>query len=155
VNTALLAAAAAACAAAVWYWHRSRITRALRTDRTTWRASLSRGLIEASLATAQTSEAAAAAIKLVAEAVQGTGEMGVLESSVLAERVADGAGLDARAAQAPNIARAMLMLQEIAAARELIRVMNPAGARDTTLQDDAIQHLDAASQAYLGTPKTH
>lgn len=155
MNTALLAMAAATCAAAGWYWHRARITRALREDRAAWRANLARGLMEASQATAQASEAAAAALKLVAEAIQGTGEMGVLESSVLAERVAEGASLDARAAQVPNAMRAMVMLQEIAAARELIRVMDPAGARDTTLQDDAIQRLDAATAAFLCTPKTN
>ncbi|MFA7329835.1 MAG: hypothetical protein WC326_02060 [Candidatus Delongbacteria bacterium] len=153
MSTALLAAAAATCTAAAWYWHRARVTRALRTDRAAWRASLNRGLLDAAQATAQTSEAAAAALKLVAEAIQGTGEMGVLESSVLAERVAEGAGLDARAATAPGIARAMVMLQEIAAARELIRVMDPAGARDASLRDDAIQHLDHATQAYLGKPQ--
>ena|GEM_PF-1824257 len=127
---------------------------AVKEDRTAWRANLNRGLLDASQATAQTSEAAAAALKLVAEAIQGTGEMGVLESSVLAERVAEGASLDARAARAPGIARAMIMLQEIAAARELIRVMDPAGARDASLQDDAVQHLDNATQACLGAPKT-
>lgn len=154
MNTALLAVAAA-CAAAAWYWHRTRIARALCEDRATWRANLARGLAEASMAMAQTSEGAAAALKLVAEATQGTGEMGVLEFSVLAERVAEGASLDARAAQAPSLARALVMLQEIAAARELIRVMEPTGARDTTLQDDAIQHLDAATAAFLCTSRTN
>ncbi|MFA7331962.1 MAG: hypothetical protein WC326_12910 [Candidatus Delongbacteria bacterium] len=154
MNTALFAVTAA-CAAVAWYGHRTRIARALCEDRTLWRANLTRGLAEASQAIAQTSEAAAAALKLVAEAIQGTGEMGVLESSVLAERVAEGASLDTRAAQAPSVARALVMLQEIAAARELIRMMEPTGARDTTLQDDAIQHLDAATAAFLCTPRTN
>ena len=155
MSTPILVVVAAACAALAWYWNRVRMTRAVREDRAAWRASLARGLMEASQATAQTSEAAAAALKLVSEAIQGTGEMGVLESSVLAERVAEGASLDARAAQAPSVARAMVMLQEIAAARELIRVMDPAGARDATLQDDAIQRLDAATAAFLCTPRAN
>lgn len=140
---------ASTVAAAARIWHRARISSAIRADRAAWRAAISRGLSEASTATAQASEAAAAALKLVAEVVQGTGEMGALESSVLAERVAEGARLDANAAKAPGITRAMVMLQEIAAARELIRVMDPTGARDTTLQDDAILHLDSATAAFL------
>lgn len=132
--------------------HTARV--AVKEDRAAWRANLNRGLLEASQGTAQASEAAAAALKLVAEAIQGTGEIGVLESSILAERVAEGASMDARAARAPDLARAMTMLQEIAAARELIRVMDPAGARDASLQDDATQHLDNATQAYLGNSQT-
>ena len=155
MSTPILVVVAAACAALAWYWNRVRMTRAVREDRAAWRASLARGMMEASQATAQTSESAAAALKLVSEAIQGTGEMGVLESSVLAERVAEGASLDARAAQAPSVARAMVMLPEIAAARELIRVMDPAGARDATLQDDAIQRLDAATAAFLCTPRAN
>lgn len=154
MTTALLAATACVCAAlAMGIVHRVRMAHALREDRAAWRANLSRGLAEASVATAQTSEAAAAALKLVAEAIQGTGEMGVLESSVLAERVAEGASLDAKAFLAPSIARVTVMLQEIAAARELMAVMDPAGARDASLLGDALQHLDNATQAYLGKPQ--
>lgn len=150
----LLAAVAFVCATvAMGIVHRARMARALREDRAAWRANLSRGLTEASVSTAQTSEAAAAALKLVAEAIQGTGEMGFLESNVLAERVAEGASLDAKAFLAPSIARVGVMLQEIAAARELLAVMDPAGARDTSLQGDALQHLDNATQAYLGKPQ--
>lgn len=127
---------------------------AVKEDRAAWRANLSRGLTEASVATAQTSEAAAAALKLVAEAIQGTGEMGFLESSVLAERVAEGASLDAKAFLAPSTARVAVMLQEIAAARELLAVMDPAGARDASLRDDAMAHMDYATQAYLGKPQS-
>jgi hypothetical protein len=46
------------------------------------------------------------------------------------------------------------MLHEIAAARELLHVMEPSRQRETTLRQDAIQHLDNASQAYLGKPLT-
>jgi hypothetical protein len=150
----LLVAIVVALTVGGWIWHVFATGRALRADRLTWRTHLSRGLMDASAATAQTSEAAAAALKLVAEAIQGTGELGFLESSVLAERVADGAGLDARNTLAPSIARVGVMLHEIAAARELLHVMEPSRQRETTLRQDAIQHLDNASQAYLGKPLT-
>jgi hypothetical protein len=153
MTTLLLTVAAIAGLAGGWYWNRVQSARALREERAEERANLARGLMEAALATAQTSEAAAAALKLVAEAVQGTGEMGFLESRVLAERVAEGASLDARAHLAPCLDRVGIMLQEVAGARELIRVMDPAGARDASLRDDALQHLDAATQAYLGSPQ--
>jgi hypothetical protein len=153
MNHALIgfAAAAGLLIAALWAWR--RISSQVRADRAECRATLSRGLTEAALATAQTSEAAAAALKLVAEAVQGTGEMGFLESRVLAERVAEGARLDARAHMAPALAQVGFMLQEIATACELLRVMEPAGARDASLLDDAIRHLDSAIQACLGKPQ--
>jgi hypothetical protein len=154
MTTATTAAAVLLGLAACWICHRVIVARRLREHRATWRAHLSRGLMDASAATAQTSEAAAAALKLVAEAIQGTGELGYLESNVLAERVAEGAGLDARNALAPSIARVGVMLHQIAAARELLHVMEPSRQRETTLRQDAIQHLDHASQAYLGRPLT-
>lgn len=153
MTTAMLGWAVASLTAAGWYWYRARIIRALREDRAEERANLARGLMEAAQATAQTSEAAAAALRLVAEAVQGTGEMGFLESRVLAERVAEGALLDSRTHKAATLAQIAHMLQEIANARELLRVMEPASARDASLLDDALQRLDSATKVCLGSAK--
>lgn len=153
MNTAMLGWAVAVCLACVATWAWRSFVRQVKADRSEERANLARGLMEAAQATAQTSEAAAAALRLVAEAVQGTGEMGFLESRVLAERVAEGALLDSRTHKAATLAQIAHMLQEIANARELLRVMEPAGARDASLLDDALQLLDSATNVCLGEAK--
>lgn len=132
--------------------HRWGLRRALRADRHAWRAHLARGLEEAARDRATDSQAAAAALRLVAQAIQGTGELGFLESRVLAERVREGARLDARAVMGPCLARAALALQQIATARELAGLMETAQPRDASLRRDLIRHLDHATQACLGAP---
>ena len=132
--------------------HRRHVRQALRQDRHAWRTHLARGLEEAARDSASTSQAAAAALRLVAQAIQGTGELGFLESRVLAERVREGAGLDARAVLEPRMARTALILQEIATARELARLMEPAQPRDASLCRDVIRHLHHATQACLDAP---
>lgn len=143
---------ALALAGAAWIWHRIQLIRQLRRDRQAWRDLLATGLAQAATDNAKGSQAAAAALTLVAEAIRGTGQIGVLESSVLAERVARGAQRDAQAVLAPGLRKSARMLSEIATARELLRVLEPTSARDRSLVDDAIRNLDAAAHACLGTP---
>ena len=132
--------------------HRRRVRKALRVDRSAWRAQLARGLEEAARDRASASHAAAAALHLVAQAIQGTGELGFLESSVLAERVREGARLDAKAILEPSLQRTAQSLTQVATARELARLMEPTQPRDASLRQDVIRHLDHATQALLDTP---
>lgn len=141
----------ALCLVVIWIWHRNSLRHYLAVDRATWRREIARGLSEASTKTAEISEAAAAALAVVAEVVQGTGEMGVLEASVLHERVLEGTHLDDRRARATLLLRMATMLQGVTGAREFIRVMQPGTRRDTSLRDDALALLDAAQTAYRGT----
>jgi hypothetical protein len=143
---------ALALAGAAWIWHRIQLTRQLRRDRQAWRDHLATGLAQAATNNAGMSQAAAAALTMVAEAIRSTGQMGVLESSVLAERVARGAQRDAEAVLAPGLRRSARMLSGIATARELLRVLEPTSARDQSLVEDAIRQLDAVSRAGLDTP---
>jgi hypothetical protein len=127
-------------------------TRRLKEERRAWRRSLALRLGEAATPTAEVSEAAAAALAVVAEFIRGTGELGFLESRVLLERVLAGARLDDKRAREALLLRMATMLHGVAGARELIRVMLPETRRDTSLRDDALSTLDAAVAAYRGEP---
>lgn len=152
MSTALTLTLATAGAVLSHALHRRQVRKALREDRYAWRTQLARGLEEAARDSASASQAAAAALHLVAQAVQSTCELGFLESRVLAERVREGARLDARAVQEPSLARTAQAMQHMATARELARLMEPAKPRDASLRKDVIRHLDQATQAFLDTP---
>lgn len=152
MSTALTLTLATAGAILAHALHRRQVRKALREDRCAWRARMARGLEEAARDSASASQAAAAALHLVVQAIQGTGELGFLESRVLAECVREGARLDARAVQEPCMARTAQALQHMATARELARLMEPAKPRDASLRQDVIRHLDQATQACLDTP---
>ncbi|MDP2360613.1 MAG: hypothetical protein Q8O14_07655 [bacterium] len=142
----------AVCLPLAWLWHRHDVRRQVATDRAAWRLEIARGLSEAAAATAAASEAASEAITTIAEAIQSTGEMGLLESRVLMERVKAGAQADDRRSRQDLLMRLAATLQGLAGARELIRVMLPETRRDTGLQGDAITLLDATESACKGLP---
>jgi hypothetical protein len=145
-----LALAIAGVAAVTVFWHKADLRRKLAADRAAWRSEIARGLESAATAAAKDSAAAAAAITTIAEALQGTGEMGYLESCVLRERILAGVIADKRRSRQDLHLRIAHALGGIAGARELIHVMLPETRRDTSLRDDAIATLDAASAACKG-----
>jgi electron transfer flavoprotein alpha subunit len=132
---------------ALWVWYRATVRRHAASELAKWRRQLARSLAEASLATAEISEAAAAALGVLGEVVQGTGTLGVLESSVLFERVKAGKILDDKRAREALLLRVAALLQGIAGARELAHVMLPETRRDRALKSDVVAILDITLDA--------
>ncbi|MFA7332405.1 MAG: hypothetical protein WC326_15155 [Candidatus Delongbacteria bacterium] len=131
----------------VWIWYRATVRRRVASEQATWRRQLARGVAEASQATAEISEAAAAALGVLGEVLQGTGTLGVLESSVLFERVKAGKILDDKRAREALLLRVAALLQGIAGARELAHVMLPETRRDKALKSDVVAILDVTLDA--------
>lgn len=129
-------------------WHRHDLRRRLADDRACRSRTLARDLMDAATRTAEVSEAAGAALTVLAEVVQGTVGMSVLEAAVLAERVREGARLDERRARETLLLRQAALLQGIVAARELVDVMLPETRRDRSIRNDALAVLDAARRSF-------